>query len=91
MRRRAHSVAQGFSPAEVDFLVPMMAAAIDTTAQFQAGVPTPLFTVATTGPPASRQYAVTKDGQRFLVNVIQEQSTATPLTVVVNWPSAVQR
>ena len=80
---------------ELFFLSPdskLMAAAIDTTAQFQADIPTPLFTVATAGASAgTRLYAVTKDGRRFLVNVIQEQSTATPLTVVVNWPSAVQK
>ena len=79
---------------ELFFLSPeskLMAAAIDTTAQFQADIPTPLFTITTIGSSGSRQYAVTKDGRRFLVNVIQEQSTATPLTVVVNWPSAVQK
>jgi Tol biopolymer transport system component len=83
---------------ELFFLSPdsrIVEAAIDTTDQFQAGIPTPLFTVATTaGANAGelgRQYAVTKDGRRFLVNVIQEQSTAIPLTVVVNWLAAVQR
>lgn len=30
-------------------------------------------------------YAVTKDGQRFLVNRLQSAGTATPLTVIVNW------
>ena len=54
----------------------MMAAAIDTAGQFHAGIPTPLFTVATIANmlPYRPQYAVTKDGQRFLVNVIQQQS-----------------
>jgi eukaryotic-like serine/threonine-protein kinase len=67
----------------------MMAAAIDATGQFQGAV-TPLFTFSI--PPSisrDRQYAVTKDG-RFLMNVVQ-QSTSVPLTVVVNWFSAVQK
>ncbi len=34
---------------------------------------------------------VTKDGTRFLVNVIQETSRTIPLTVVVNWLAAVQK
>jgi eukaryotic-like serine/threonine-protein kinase len=64
----------------------MMAASVETAGQFQAGPATPLFTVATptnviTG---GRQYAVTQDG-RFLINVIQQQTTVTPLTVVINW------
>jgi Tol biopolymer transport system component len=69
----------------------MMAAAVDTTGQFQPGAVTPLFTVATPPSisPGSRQYAVTKDG-RFLMNVVQ-QSTSVPLTVVVNWLAALQK
>ena len=35
-----------------------------------------------------RHYAVTRDGTRFLVNLIQRQADPTPLTVVVNWLSA---
>ena len=53
----------------------MMAAAIDTAGQFQAGIPTPLFSVSTITNPAvsGRHYAVTKDGKRFLVNVISSR------------------
>jgi eukaryotic-like serine/threonine-protein kinase len=71
----------------------MMAAAIDTTGQFQNSTPTPLFTIATPGNRriGGRQYAVTKDGQRFLVNVLEQQPTAIPLTVLVNWLAAVQK
>lgn len=35
------------------------------------------------------QYAVTKDGTRFLVNTRPHQSNDAPLTVVVNWPATV--
>ena len=37
-------------------------------------------------------YAVTKDGQRFLVNATpQKSSGAAPLTVVLNWTAAIHR
>ena len=71
----------------------MMVAGINGTSQFQSGTPTPLFRVAT--PPSTgtggRHYGVTKDGQRFLVNIVQEQSGAAPLTVVINWLASVQK
>jgi hypothetical protein len=71
----------------------MMAAAVATDGAFQSAAPTPLFSVATLLPQqgtGGRYYAVTKDG-RFLVNVVQQQTAVLPLTVVVNWLSAVQR
>jgi eukaryotic-like serine/threonine-protein kinase len=79
---------------ELFFLSPdskLMAAAIETRAQFQAGVVTPLFTLALPPnlTPGGRQYAVTKDG-RFLVNVSQ-QVAAIPVIVVVNWLAALQK
>ena len=81
---------------ELFFLSPdatMMAASVDTAGQFQASIPTPLFSASTITNPAlsGRHYAVTKDGRRFLVNVIQETSRTIPLMVVVNWPAAVQK
>jgi Tol biopolymer transport system component len=45
----------------------------------QLGVPLPLFT-----PPAS-VWDITRDGQRFLMNVPTDQSSASAITVVVNW------
>jgi len=76
---------------ELFFISPesrMMAATVETEGQFESGVPVPLFRVATATPAAggaTRQYAVSKDGRRFLVNAIQQQHSATPLTVIVNW------
>jgi Tol biopolymer transport system component len=37
------------------------------------------------GGPALQQYAPSRDGQRFLVNVIRERA-AEPISVVLNWP-----
>ena len=63
----------------------MMAAAIKSGPGIEPGIPQALFPsgIALTG--NRRQYAVTKDGQRFLLNVPLGRSTPTPLTVVVNW------
>ena len=37
-------------------------------------------------------YVVTRDGQRFLVSVdTSQQASETPITVVVNWPSALRK
>jgi hypothetical protein len=71
----------------------MMSAAIDPAGQVQAGVPTPLFAVSTFANPllVNRQYAVAKDGKRFLVNVVPQVSQTTPLTVVINWLASVQK
>jgi len=74
---------------ELFFLAPdstMMAAPIRTGNTFEPGIPQALFSsgaVNFTG--NRRQYAVAKDGQRFLINLPQQRATATPLTVVVNW------
>jgi hypothetical protein len=41
---------------------------------------------------ANQVYAVTKDGQRFLVTATPQQSTgAARLTVVLNWVAAIHR
>ena len=67
----------------------MMAVPIDATGQFEAGVPQALFHCqAHRYSTAGQVYAVTKDGKRFLVNARPQQSTVAPLTVVVNWQSA---
>jgi hypothetical protein len=81
---------------ELFFLSPeskMMAAAIDTSSQFQFGTPTPLFAIAIPGMTGTggRHYDATKDGRRFLVNVVQQQPETIPLTVLVNWLAAVQK
>jgi hypothetical protein len=63
----------------------LMAVAIDATVHV-AGVPQALF--VTTAPifnSSQSQYAAAKDGKRFLINAIPQQSRAAPLTVVLNW------
>jgi len=44
------------------------------------------------GTPATRYlYDVAANGQRFLVNVVEEASGVEPLTLVVNWTAALPR
>ena len=37
------------------------------------------------------QFAVSGDGQRFLINTIVEDAATPPVTVVLNWPAALNR
>ena len=37
------------------------------------------------------QYAVSRDGQRFLVNVTSDETTGSPVTIVLNWLSVLRR
>ncbi len=66
----------------------MTAVPIDLTAGSPAGLPTMLFSAGAVS--TNNMYAVTKDGQRFLVNK-PESAAATPLTVIVNWISTLRR
>ena len=38
-----------------------------------------------------RQYDVTPDGQRFLLNQHVADATDAPITVVVNWPKLLEK
>jgi serine/threonine protein kinase len=60
----------------------------------EPGNPMPLFRVPATAMPdggASPFFAVSRDGQRFLVGVATEESTTLPLQVVLNWPALLQK
>jgi hypothetical protein len=50
---------------------------------FQIGTPERLFQF--TGATPFIPYDVTADGQRFIVSELLEESTAVPITIVVNW------
>ena len=70
----------------------MMAVPVDSGENyFRPGRPRPLFQTRLefdprTGFSGVRQYDVTPDGQRFLLNQPMAESTEAPITVVVNWP-----
>jgi Tol biopolymer transport system component len=71
----------------------MMATPVDATRQFESGTPQALF--RTDLPPTGRkQYAVSRDGQRFLMIVPRSSganASSLPITVVTNWLGAVQK
>jgi eukaryotic-like serine/threonine-protein kinase len=70
----------------------LMAVPIEAGGQFTAGGPQALFRTAVPIFNSSRgQYAVTKDGKRFLTTASPEQPSVAPLTVVVNWTSSIQK
>ena len=60
---------------------------------FTAGVPHPLFdlVVPEAGAPYPTDYAVTADGQRFLVNTVVDQPSRPALTVILNWTTALKK
>ena len=81
---------------ELFFLGPdgtMMAAPIEATDLFDVGVPQSLFPaiLPSTMTLTASQYAVTRDGKRFLVIARPDQPSVAPLTVVVNWTAAIQK
>jgi Tol biopolymer transport system component len=74
----------------------LMAVQVKTAPEFEAGAPQPLFDprIAAGAHPAWARYAVTADGERFLVNTIgatHEGATSEPITVVLNWQAALKR
>jgi len=58
-----------------------------------AGTPRPLFDVDVVAPisPYTNDYAVTADGQRFLVNSAAPEANRQALTVFLNWPAALNK
>ncbi len=56
-------------------------------ASFEAGAPRPLFEVPdeSSSPIGGAPFAVTRDGQRFLILEQVEKTASEPLEVLVNW------
>jgi eukaryotic-like serine/threonine-protein kinase len=70
----------------------MMAAPVKLSPDGQSlepGTPAALFPVRIAGGPlpgvSKQQYAVSSDGQRFLVNLTADEGTASPITLIYNW------
>jgi hypothetical protein len=68
----------------------LMAGEVKSGASFRTGVPHPLFEFRSNGI-LSCPYAVTADGQRFLLNTLVDESGAAPLTVWVNWQAGLKK
>jgi hypothetical protein len=70
----------------------LMAVPVKLGSAFEAGIRSSLFEVHVSGLTDVRtHYAVSADGQRFLVNTTTEDSTPSPIVVVVNWSKALGR
>jgi serine/threonine protein kinase/Tol biopolymer transport system component len=70
----------------------LMAAPTPRGESLDLGAPVPLFEFrAGTINAFFAPYAVTADGQRFLINAVVEMEPNAPLTVVVNWAAEVKR
>jgi Tol biopolymer transport system component len=71
----------------------MMAVPVVTDRDFTALASHPLFDVDVPElvAPYANQYAVSKDGQRFLVNTVTDQSTRPALSVILNWTELLKR
>jgi Tol biopolymer transport system component/predicted Ser/Thr protein kinase len=62
----------------------------DGAGSFEAGAPQALFEARTPTTPGAH-YDVTADGQRFIASVPLGAEDASPLTLVLNWPSLLRR
>ena len=62
---------------------------VSMTPTFEPGVPQTVFELQL-GPARNSRYDVTRDGQRFLVSVQQDDSIA-PITITVNWLALLER
>jgi eukaryotic-like serine/threonine-protein kinase len=71
----------------------LMAMPIKTTPSFEHGVPVPLFAtrVSNFANPFRTSYAVSRDGQRFLINAVADNAPTPSITVVANWPGLLKR
>ena len=70
----------------------MMTVAVGGGPAFDAGRPRSLFSSNAWRLTSNQVYAVTRDGQRFLVNAIPPKSGGeAALTVVFNWPATIHR
>ena len=74
----------------------LMAAAIKGDTALEVGAAVPLFEARLLNGPNitpgfNPQYDVTRDGQRFLLNVPLEETPSSPITVVVNWTEGLKK
>ena len=61
-----------------------MAVDVQTEAAFKAGLPRVLFEPRMK-PLVQRQFDVSPDGNRFLVNLALQEEASAPLNLVLNW------
>jgi Tol biopolymer transport system component len=69
----------------------MAVSVTDDGATLTTGTPTPLLAFRAAGTMTVPSYAVTRDGQRFLLSAIVDTDPRAPLSVVQNWTAGVGR
>ena len=72
----------------------IMAVPVESGASFRAGVPQALFPARVRGfivTGSRTEISVLRDGQKILVNALQEESIRAPITVVANWTSELKK
>lgn len=72
----------------------MMAVAVKTDASFEAGAPVALFQAHPRQAVSAQDlcsYDVSGDGQRFLISTKAEEANASPLSVLLNWASEMEK
>ena len=67
----------------------LMAVEVKAGGVFQSGLPRPLFATRTNSPFV--HYAVTHDGQRFLIPTEVGEAGSTPAVVVLNWMEGIKK
>jgi hypothetical protein len=67
----------------------------DTGQMLKAGAPVALFQTRIvyggTMVRQKHQYAVAPTGRRFLINIIADEATTSPITIVTNWPRTLKK
>jgi hypothetical protein len=68
----------------------MMSVSVERTPEFELGVPRPLFParLLQLPLPPQRRFHVNAAGDRFLMNMPSGGRTVSPITVIVNWVTA---
>ncbi len=72
----------------------IMAVPVESGAGFRAGVPQALFPAPVRGfivTGSRTEISVSRDGQKILVNALQEESIRAPITVVANWDGELRK
>ena len=69
----------------------IMAVDLNIDSKIDSGVPRPLFNTRLSVDPIRDQFAVTADGQRFLVQAPVVEGAPTPISVLVNWTASLRK
>ena len=71
----------------------LVAVSVKPGASFEFGAPKELFKIRLAHRPAEYRtsYAVTRDGERFLMSTATEEPNAVPTKIVLNWLASLGR